>query len=79
MQIDIQEAQQQLDRLTQLSLEGEEITITKNEQAIAHLQAIKSTPRIKKRQLGSLKGFVQPIDNDFDEPVRDFQDYISNQ
>jgi len=79
MQIDIKEAQQQLARLTQLSLEGEEIAITKNEQPIAHLQAIKPTPLIKKRQLGSLKGFVQSVDNDFDKPIKDFQDYISNQ
>lgn len=74
MQVNIHDAKSQLSRLIQLSLEGEEVVIAKNNQPVVRLQAIK--PAIKKRQLGSMKGFVLSITDDFDQPVDDFQDYM---
>lgn len=74
MQVNIHDAKSQLSRLIQLSLEGEEVVIAKNNQPVVRLQAIK--PTIKKRQLGSMKGFVLSVADDFDQPLDDFQDYM---
>ena len=74
MQVNIHEAKSQLSRLIQLTLEGEEVIIARNNQPLIRLQPLNLT--IKKRHLGSLKSLVRSISPDFDVPLDDFKDYI---
>lgn len=73
MQVNIHEAKSQLSRLIQLTLEGEEVIIARNNQPLIRLQPLQTT--VKKRQLGSLKGLVRSISPDFDASLDDFEDY----
>jgi len=72
MQVNINEAQSQLSRLIQYSLDGEEVIIARNNQPVVRLQAIK--PPLLKRKLGALSGLIKSIDDDFNAPLDDFQD-----
>lgn len=74
MQVNIHEAKSQLSKLIQLSLNGVEVVIARNNQPVVRLEVIK--PSVIKRKLGSLQGIILSIPADFNAPLDDFADYI---
>ncbi|MFM8307502.1 MAG: type II toxin-antitoxin system Phd/YefM family antitoxin [Microcystis aeruginosa] len=72
-QIDINQAQTQLESLLQSALKGDEIIITQNDQPV--LKLVRLTPPPKLRQSGSAKGLIW-MSPDFDEPLEDFSEYM---
>ena len=69
-QIDIAQAKADLAKLLDLAIEGEEITIVRDNKPVAKISPVK---RPLKR--GSAKGKVWMSD-DFDEPLEDFKEYM---
>ncbi|MFM7711605.1 MAG: type II toxin-antitoxin system Phd/YefM family antitoxin [Microcystis sp.] len=72
-QIDLNQAQTQLESLLQSALKGDEIIITQNDQPV--LKLVRLTPPPKRRQSGSAKGLIW-MSPDFDEPLEDFSEYM---
>lgn len=72
-QVDITDAQTQINQLLQSALQGEEVIITRNNQPI--LKLIQILPVTKRRQRGSAKGQIW-MAPDFDEPLEDFKEYM---
>jgi prevent-host-death family protein len=71
-QVNIEEAKTHLSDLIDAAVKGEEVVITKDTLHIVRLVPItKSRPR---PQFGSAEGLITMSD-DFDEPLKDFQDY----
>ena len=73
-QVDITDAQTQINQLLQSALQGEEVIITRNNQPI--LKVIQILPIAKRRQRGSAKGRIW-LAPDFDAPLEDFKEYRS--
>lgn len=69
-QVDISQAEGQINQLFQSALQGEEIIITRDEQPILKLMPM-ALPK-KRRQRGSAKGQILMALN-FDEPLSDFE------
>ena len=71
-QVNIEEAKDQLPDLIDAAVNGEEIVITKDDRHRVKLVPIQRTkPR---PQFGSGKGLIT-ISDDFDEPLKDFEEY----
>jgi prevent-host-death family protein len=71
-QVNIDEAKNHLPELIDAAVKGEQIVITKDEQnrvRLVPLQNAKPRPRF-----GSGKGLITLAD-DFDEPLKDFEEY----
>ncbi len=75
MQVNIHEAQSQLAHLIELTLEGNEVVISRNNQPVVRFQAL-TQPRAK-RKLGALQGLVKSISPDFNAPLADFEEYMA--
>ncbi|HEC13672.1 MAG TPA: type II toxin-antitoxin system prevent-host-death family antitoxin [Acidiferrobacteraceae bacterium] len=73
MQVNVHQAKSQLSRLIERALAGEEVIIARNNEPTVRLEVIYEARR--KRNLGTLKGFVKYMAEDFDEPLDDFKDY----
>jgi len=71
MQVSIHEAKTQLSHLINCVLNGEEVIITRDNQPVVRLQALTKPP--SKRKLGSLRGLIKHIADDFDAPLNDFK------
>ena len=69
----IQEAQSQLSDLIQQLKPGDEIVITENNRPVARLIAASAQPQ---RKLGTLKGTVTYMADDFDAPLDEFKEYM---
>ena len=73
-QVTIHEAKTHLSRLIQEALAGEEIIIAKNRQPLIRLTVF---PEVRKqRKIGGAKGLIIRMDDDFNEQLDDFMDYI---
>ena len=73
-QVTIHEAKTHLSRLIREALAGEEIIIAKNRQPLVRLTVL---PEVKlQRKIGGAKGLIVRMDDDFNEPIADFADYI---
>ena len=72
--VTLEEAKAHLPELIAQLAPGEEVVITDNQQPVARLLPVKSQPQ---RKLGTMRGSVQYIAPDFDEPLDDFKDYMS--
>lgn len=72
-QVDISDAQAQINQLLQSALRGEEVIITRDSQPI--LKLVQILPTAKRRQRGSAKGQIW-MAPDFDEPLEDFEPYM---
>ncbi len=72
--MELKQAKNQLDKLLETVIEGQEIIITENNDPVIKLSPIK---REKKppRKPGSAEGKVW-IADDFDAPLEDFEDYM---
>jgi antitoxin (DNA-binding transcriptional repressor) of toxin-antitoxin stability system len=73
--VTLEEAQSRLAHLIEQLQPGEEIVITRDHKPIARLVA-GSGPRRQTRRLGTMKGTVLHIADDFDAPLDDFREYI---
>jgi prevent-host-death family protein len=72
-QVNIEEAKDQLTDLIDAAVKGEEIVITKDDTHSVKLVPLKKTkPR---PQFGVGKGLIAMSD-DFDEPLKDFEEYM---
>lgn len=72
-QLDITQAKSNLSHLLDLAIDGEEIIITQNNQPVAKIVPLNVKHPLK---FGSAKDKVWMSD-DFDEPLKDFQEYMS--
>ena len=73
-QVTIHEAKTHLSRLIKEALAGEEIIIAKNRQPLIRLTVL---PEVKlQRKIGGAKGLIVRMDDDFNEPLDDFMDYM---
>ena len=75
MQVNVHEAKSQLSKLIERALAGEEIIIARNNKPTVRLQVLPSARH--KRKLGEVKGLIRHMDEDFDQPLDDFQDYMT--
>lgn len=73
LNVDIGEAGDCLSELIDQSIGGKEVVITKGGQPLVKLVALANQKR--RRCFGSAKGLIR-ISDDFDEPLKDFQDYM---
>ena len=72
-QVSLEEAKTQLPDLIDAAIGGKEIIIVKDPQ---HLVKLVPVPTAKPRpQFGSAKGLITMSD-DFDEPLKDFDEYL---
>jgi antitoxin (DNA-binding transcriptional repressor) of toxin-antitoxin stability system len=71
MQIPLTEASEELIRLVETVLKGEEIVFLKDNQPVVKLTSISK----RRPQFGSAKGLIT-ISDDFDEPLEDFREYM---
>lgn len=72
-QVNIEEAKDHLPDLIEAAVKGEEIVITKDDRYRVRLVPVERTkPR---PQFGSGKGLIT-ISEDFDEPLKDFEEYM---
>ncbi len=73
-QVTIHEAKTNLSRLIQEALAGEEVIIAKNKQPLIRLTVL---PEVKRqRKIGGAKGLIVRMEDDFNNPLDDFKDYI---
>ncbi|WGZ95363.1 MAG: hypothetical protein QJT81_05085 [Candidatus Thiothrix putei] len=75
MQVSIHDANTQLSHLIECVLNGEEVIITRDNQPVVRQQALTKPPA--KRKLGSLRGLVRHIIDNFDAPLDDFKEYTA--
>lgn len=74
--ITVQEAQGRLGEIIERLSPGEEIVITRDDNAVATLRAVVPSPSQGARQLGTLKGSVRYMAPDFDAIPEGFEEYI---
>lgn len=73
-QVTIHEAKTHLSKLIREALAGEEIIVAKNRQPLIRLTVL---PEVRKqRKIGGTKGLIIRMDDDFNEPLDDFTDYM---
>lgn len=73
--INLTEASEQLPKLVDAALSGEEIVIQKDDQTAVKLVVVPLSKQEKRRRLfGIAKGQITMSD-DFDAPLEDFKDY----
>jgi antitoxin (DNA-binding transcriptional repressor) of toxin-antitoxin stability system len=73
-QVELKEAKDQFLELIGLAASGEVVVIAKNRRPFVKLPPI-SSPEKRRRQFGSAKGLII-IADDFDEPLKDFEEYM---
>ena len=71
----VQEAQATLSELIHNLQPGDEVVITENDQPVARLVSTGHRARIPRRP-GTLRGTVQYMAPDFNEPLDDFKEYM---
>ncbi len=73
MQVNIHEAKTHLSKLIRRALAGEEVVIAKRRQPMVRLVAIPGAADTPK--LGTARGLILRMDDDFDDPLPDFAGY----
>ncbi len=72
-QVNVEEAKDHLPDLIDAAVKGEEIVITKDARhSVKLVPTLKAKPRAR---FGSGKGLIT-ISDDFDEPLKDFEEYM---
>jgi len=72
-QVNIHEAKTHLSKLIQEAVAGEEVIIAKDNKPIVKLVVLQNAKL--ERKLGTAKGLVKFIADDFDAPLDDFSEY----
>ena len=75
--VTIQQAKASLGELIHGLSAGAEVVITEDDRPVARLIAVPAQPAGKPRQLGTLRGTVLFIADDFDAPLSDFGEYAT--
>jgi antitoxin (DNA-binding transcriptional repressor) of toxin-antitoxin stability system len=75
MQIPLTEVSEDLVRLVEAALKGEEIVILKDSQPVVKLLRLEPGQKRYPAKAGSAKGQVW-ISEDFDEPLEEFKEYM---
>ena len=73
MQVNIHEAKTHLSKLIRRALAGEEVIIAKRRQPLVRLVVIRGDSDPPK--LGTARGLIRRMDDDFDDPLPDFAGY----
>jgi antitoxin (DNA-binding transcriptional repressor) of toxin-antitoxin stability system len=74
LQVNIHEAKAQLSKLIQAALNGKQVIITENNKPLVRLEVI---PEARgERKIGNAKGLIIAMDDDFDEPLACFKEYM---
>lgn len=73
MQFNIHEAKTHLSKLVKLAVEGEEVVIAKRRKPLVRLVVLPGVGDAPK--LGTGRGLVRRMGDDFDEPLTDFAGY----
>ena len=73
MQVNIHEDKTHLSRLIRLALAGEEVVIAKRSRPLVRLVVIPGATDTPK--LGTARGLILRMDDDFDDPLPDFAGY----
>lgn len=73
--VTVDEAQSSLANLVHSLSPGDEIGITENDQTVARLVVVVPCPP-NLRRLGTMKGTVLKMSDDFDAPLDDFREYM---
>jgi antitoxin (DNA-binding transcriptional repressor) of toxin-antitoxin stability system len=71
--VSIEQAKTQLPELIEAAVGGEEVVIAKDDQHIVKLVPVSGQK--KRPQFGSVKGLIK-MTEDFDEPLKDFDEYV---
>ena len=74
-QVTIHQAKTQLSKLIKQALAGEEIIIAKGNEPLIQLTPLPG--KMKARRIGGAKGIIEFMADDFDEPLDDFEDYMT--
>lgn len=73
-QVTIHEAKTHLSRLIREALDGEEVIIARNHQPLVKLTVL---PGVRpQRKIGNGKGLILEMDENFNEPLDDFDGYM---
>jgi len=74
LQVNIHEAKTQLSKLIQAAVNGKQVIIARGNKPIVRLEVL---PEARShRKIGNAKGLILSMDDDFDEPLNDFKDYM---
>jgi antitoxin (DNA-binding transcriptional repressor) of toxin-antitoxin stability system len=74
VQVNIHEAKTQLSKLIQAALNGKQVIIAKGNKPVVRLEVL---PEARgNRKIGNAKGLILSMDDDFDEPLDDFSEYM---
>lgn len=73
-QVNIHEAKTKLSRLIQEAIDGEEIIIARGNKPVVRLEVLPGVQR--QRRIGELKHLFESIDDAFNGPLQDFEDYM---
>ena len=73
-QVNIHEAKTQLSKLIQEAIDGQEVIIAKGNKPVVRLEVL---PEARKtRRIGGAKNLIIKMNDDFDEPLDDFKEYM---
>ena len=74
VQVNIHEAKTQLSKLIQAALNGKQVIIARGNKPVVRLEVL---PEARgNRKIGNAKGLILSMDDDFDEPLDDFREYM---
>jgi len=74
LQVNIHEAKTQLSKLIQAALNGKQVIIAKGNKPVVRLEVLPEAQ--VRRKIGNAKGLILSMDEDFDEPLNDFREYM---
>ena len=73
-QVNVHEAKTHLSRLIREALDGEEVVIARGNRPLVRLEVLPDAGGA--RRLGTARGLIVRMDEDFDAPLEDFGAYV---
>ena len=73
LKVNLLEAKTHLSRLIREVLDGEEVVIAKGNRPLIRLEVLPGAREA--RELGTARGLIVRMDDDFDAPLEDFAEY----
>ena len=74
MQVNIYEAKTHLSKLIRHALDGEEVVIARGNRALVRLEVLPGAR--EQPALGTERGLILRMDEDFDSPLEEFEDSV---
>ena len=74
IQVNIQEAETHLSKLIQAALNGKQVIIAKGNKPVVRLEVLPEAQG--NRKIGNAKDLILSMDDDFDESLDDFREYM---